>query len=138
MTIAQTAAEPTTREERGVALYRTRKADIHEIGEELYLVPSCTGMDTYRVDLEAQTCTCPDYIHHGRVCKHQLAATIYAAKKLCSQEDDLQAHYASLERMCTCSDGWVFVGRVVESEHDLDGEVVEYERVPCRRCADSR
>jgi hypothetical protein len=24
---------------------------------------------------------------------------------------------------------------VVESEHDLDGEVVEYERVPCRRCA---
>jgi hypothetical protein len=34
-------------------------------------------------------------------------------------------------------DGWVFVGRVVESEHDLDGEVVEYERVPCRRCADS-
>jgi hypothetical protein len=33
-----------------------------------------------------------------------------------------------------CMDGWVFVGRVVESEHDLDGEVVEYERVPCRRC----
>jgi hypothetical protein len=34
-----------------------------------------------------------------------------------------------------CVDGWVFVGRVVESEHDLDGEVVEYDRVPCRRCA---
>jgi hypothetical protein len=33
-------------------------------------------------------------------------------------------------------DGWVFLGRVVESEHDLDGEVVEYERVPCRRCAE--
>jgi hypothetical protein len=40
-------------------------------------------------------------------------------------------HYA-------CMDGWVFVGRVVESEHDLDGEVVEYESVPCRRCANSR
>jgi hypothetical protein len=37
-----------------------------------------------------------------------------------------------------CMDGWVFLGRVVESAHDLDGEVVEYERVPCRRCADSR
>jgi hypothetical protein len=36
---------------------------------------------------------------------------------------------------CACMDGWVFLGRVVESEHDLDGEVVEYERVPCRRCA---
>jgi hypothetical protein len=36
---------------------------------------------------------------------------------------------------CTCIDGWVFLGRIVESEHDLDGEVVEYDRVPCRRCA---
>jgi hypothetical protein len=33
-------------------------------------------------------------------------------------------------------DGWVFLGRVVESEHDLDGEVLEYERVPCCRCSD--
>jgi hypothetical protein len=41
-------------------------------------------------------------------------------------------------RPCACIDGWVFLGRVVESVHDLDGEVVEYERVPCRRCAASR
>jgi hypothetical protein len=43
-------------------------------------------------------------------------------------DDTIYAHYASLERPCTCTDGWHFVGRVVESEHDLDGEVVEYER----------
>jgi hypothetical protein len=49
-------------------------------------------------------------------------------------DDSVEAHYASLERPHACMDGWVFVGRVVESEHDLDGEVVEYERVPCRRC----
>jgi hypothetical protein len=57
-----------------------------------------------------------------------------------TQDDDdtVEAHYASLERPHACIDGWVFLGRVVESEHDLDGEVVEYERVPCRRCADSR
>jgi hypothetical protein len=54
------------------------------------------------------------------------------------QDDTLEAHYSCLERPHACMDGWVFVGRVVESEHDLDGEVVEYERVPCRRCADSR
>jgi hypothetical protein len=52
--------------------------------------------------------------------------------------DTVEAHYASLERPHACMDGWVFLGRVVESEHDLDGEVVEYERVPCCRCADSR
>jgi hypothetical protein len=56
-------------------------------------------------------------------------------------DDTVEAHYSGLERLESphaCIDGWVFVGRVVESEHDLDGEVVEYERVPCRRCADSR
>ena len=52
------------------------------------------------------------------------------------QDDTVEAHYASLERPHACMDGWVFVGRVVESKHDLDGEVVEYERVPCRRCAE--
>ncbi len=52
-------------------------------------------------------------------------------------DDTVEAHYASLERPHACMDGWVFLGRIVESEHDLDGEVVENERVPCRRCAAS-
>ena len=51
-------------------------------------------------------------------------------------DDTVEAHYACLERPCACMDGWVFLGRLVESEHDLDGEVVFYERVPCRRCAE--
>jgi hypothetical protein len=53
--------------------------------------------------------------------------------------DAVEAQYACLERPCACMDGWVFLGRVVESEHDLDGEVVLYERLPCRpaRIADS-
>jgi hypothetical protein len=51
-------------------------------------------------------------------------------------DDTVEAHYSCLERPCTCDRGWVFLGRVVESEHDLDGEIVEYERVPCRRCAE--
>jgi hypothetical protein len=55
-------------------------------------------------------------------------------------DDTIEAEFSGLERLrpCACMDGWVFLGRVVESEHDLDGDVVEYERVPCRRCADSR
>jgi hypothetical protein len=53
-------------------------------------------------------------------------------------DDTVEAHYSGLERLrpCACMNGWVFLGSVVESEHDLDGEVVEYERVPCRRCAE--
>jgi hypothetical protein len=30
----------------------------------------------------------------------------------------------------------VFVGRIVESEHDIDGEVEVAEAVPCRRCGE--
>jgi hypothetical protein len=55
-------------------------------------------------------------------------------------DDTVEAQFSGLERLRphACMDGWVFLGRVVESEHDLDGEVVEYERVLCRRCAESR
>jgi hypothetical protein len=42
MTIAQ-PAHPSTREERGLELYRTRGHEIRLAGEDLYLVPSCTG-----------------------------------------------------------------------------------------------
>ena len=35
-----------------------------------------------------------------------------------------------------CLDGFVYLGYVVESADDLDGEVVQYERIPCRRCAE--
>jgi hypothetical protein len=66
-----------------------------------------------------ESCSCEATIP---LCRHIRIARIRAAKA----------------RPHACMDGWVFVGRVVESEHDLDGEVVEYERVPCRRCADSR
>jgi hypothetical protein len=37
-------------------------------------------------------------------------------------------------RPCCCLDGWVYIGRIVESEHAMDGEVIE--AVPCRRCGE--
>jgi hypothetical protein len=48
------------------------------------------------------------------------------------------AHPSNEETPHACLDGWVYIGYMVESEHDLDGEVVEYIRVPCRRCADEQ
>ena len=50
--------------------------------------------------------------------------------------DDVEAHYACLERPHACLEGFVYVGRLVVGE---DGEEVEVvEAVPCRRCANSR
>jgi hypothetical protein len=51
-------------------------------------------------------------------------------------DDTVEAHYACLERPHACMDGWVFLGRVVASEHDLDGEDDEEREASyrCRRC----
>ena len=51
-------------------------------------------------------------------------------------DDTIEAHYASLERACSCHGGYHYIGHLVIGE---DGEEVEvFEAVPCRRCADSR
>jgi hypothetical protein len=73
----------------------------------------------------------------GRFMATQKSSAPHAHPSTDDHDDTVEAHYASLERepeACLCYDGWVYLGRVVESQHDLDGEVVEYERVPCRRC----
>jgi SWIM zinc finger len=121
MTIAQPRTVPNTRELRALELYRTRGHEIRQSAEDLYLVPSCTGRGFYSVDYREETCDCPDFTHRRENCKHILAVGVHVAKR---------RH----QRPHACMDGWVFLGRVVESEHDLDGEVIEYERVPCRRC----
>ncbi len=51
-------------------------------------------------------------------------------------DDTIEAHYASLERACSCYGGYHYIGHMVEGE---DGEEVEViTAVLCRRCADSR
>lgn len=39
----------------------------------LWLVPSQSGAGKYKVDAEAQTCSCPDHEYHGYKCKHLYA-----------------------------------------------------------------
>ena len=91
-----TVAHPTpksTRETRALALYRERHEDIERIGEDTYLVPSCSeaSKGTYRVDYEAETCTCPDALRHPELnCKHVLCVGILYAKtsRRPGREDD--------------------------------------------------
>jgi len=51
-------------------------------------------------------------------------------------DEELDAIYTGWEMFPgrTCLGGYHYVGRVVESKHDIDEEAVEYRRVPCRRC----
>jgi hypothetical protein len=73
--------QSTTRAERALELYNARGRDIERIAPNLYLVPSCSGEGTYRVDYEAETCSCPDHEIRGEVCKHILAVGILRAKR---------------------------------------------------------
>ena len=52
-------------------------------------------------------------------------------------DDTVEAHYASLERPHACTDGVVYIGRLVEDPGSVE-EVEIIEAVSCRRCADSR
>jgi hypothetical protein len=77
-------AHPSTRELRGLALYRDHGDEIEHIGRGRYSVPGCSG-GSYTVDLAVfggeESCNCPDHRRHPEhSCKHLVAATIYRAK----------------------------------------------------------
>jgi predicted nucleic acid-binding Zn finger protein len=71
---------PTTRELRGLALYRERGEEITRIWAHTWIVPSCSGEDTYVVRLDRETCDCPDFERNHAPCKHLFAAEIAASK----------------------------------------------------------
>ena len=84
MTNRSVPAPATTRELRGLALYRDHADEITHEGHGSYRVPGCSG-GTYTVDLavftdEPETCSCPDYQRHNQTCKHVYAATVARAK----------------------------------------------------------
>jgi hypothetical protein len=78
-------AHPSTREERGLALYRERGEEIKHLKGSVWSVPSCTRSGVYLVDLAGGICTCGGMPPAGEVCKHTTAATIAHAKSgVCS------------------------------------------------------
>jgi len=46
-----------------------------------YLVSSQSKPITYLVSLNPPSCTCPDFTHRHQICKHILAARLYAARR---------------------------------------------------------
>jgi uncharacterized Zn finger protein len=77
-------APPSTREQRGLALYREHGDEITHEGHGAYTVPGCSG-GSYTVDLAVfggeECCDCPDHQRHPELtCKHLAAAAIFRAK----------------------------------------------------------
>ena len=119
---------PSTREQRGLELYRTRGHEIRHVGEGLYLVPSCKDRGFYSVDYREETCDCPDFLNRGQNCKHILAVGIYHAKHRRRSEPSFAgAPHA-------CNDGWVTIGQIVV-DPETGEETEEFALYLCRRCA---
>ncbi len=72
--------ERTTRQQRGIALFRERGEEIEHVEGWRWRVPSCSGLGAYLVDLRVESCECPDHPPEGEVCKHIVAAIIARAK----------------------------------------------------------
>ncbi len=73
---------PTTRESRGLALYRDHADEIRFEGG-VWLVPSegaATSVYEVIIGRRGDVCECADFEHRGLPCKHIAAATIARAK----------------------------------------------------------
>ncbi len=80
-TIDRTTAGIKGRVLRGLALYRTRGAEIVTMPYGGYSVPSATHEDrSYRVCVLSGRCGCEDHRRTRGACLHIYAATIAAAK----------------------------------------------------------
>jgi hypothetical protein len=71
-------AHPSTREQRGLELYR--RGGIERISRDVFIVPSRSRRRVeYFVDLERQSCECRDHQRTGAACLHIYAAMLYQA-----------------------------------------------------------
>ncbi|MDP8951316.1 MAG: SWIM zinc finger domain-containing protein [Actinomycetota bacterium] len=120
-------APPTTREARGLALYREHADEIrYDAQERVWLVPSqSAGTSVYEVTIgpRGESCECIDFEFHGhqQPCKHIVAATIARAKSArCSGCGEVRRRRELVE-----------VGPE-QAEHSLEAR--EGERY-CRPCA---
>jgi hypothetical protein len=122
MTSLAHPAPSTTRELRGLALYREHGHLIEKVAPDFYLAPSQDGERFYHVDYRDETCDCPDHEHRGVTCVHVFAVGIARAKRR-----------AARPAPCSGCGGRFPVRELVEATED-DLGVFEGERY-CRPCA---
>lgn len=134
--VARPAHDPTPQQDRWRAIRErtTRGLLTFNAGGgvclegDLWAVRSATHGGFYKVDLDAEVCDCPDFVHYGRehdvCCRHLFAAAIaHGTRRGPRQRRE--------DRPCACVGGWVYIG------FEEDGQE-RVEAVPCRRCRETR
>jgi len=93
------------REERGLVI--AAKCRLAKTSEGVWLVPSQTvATQTYRVNLEAKTCTCKDCTEGGFVCKHQYAASIVHTRETLADGTVVETKSVTFVEKTTYTQDW--------------------------------
>ncbi len=94
----------TPREQRGLviaALFKLKRS------AECWLVPSQTGAErVYRVNVKAQTCTCPDHQEAGFKCKHLFAVEFTMQREVGSDGTVTDTESVTITHKKTYSQNW--------------------------------
>jgi hypothetical protein len=121
-------APDSTREQRGLRLYREHGEGIERVAPDFYLVPSQDGERFYHVDYAGETCDCPDHEYRGVACVHVYAVGVKLAKRR-----------AKTARCSGCGEGFGASGLLeVGPEMVAMGEGVREGERYCRPCARRR
>lgn len=127
------------REERGLviaAFCKLKKSD------EGWLVPSQSSTErVYRVDVEKQTCTCPDHLDAGHKCKHIFAVEITAKREVHADGTVTDTQSITLTKKTTYKQDWAKYNLAQATEknrlqvllHDLCRNLPDFERSTSKR-----
>src|SRR5260221_14771878 len=92
------------REDRGLII--AAKCKLNQT-PECWLVPSQTETDrVYRVNVEKQTCTCPDHQEAGHKCKHLYAVEITAQREIHDDGTVTDTRSITLTQKVTYKQDW--------------------------------
>jgi len=130
--IADYRHEPPAQEDRFRAirerstrgLMAFNRGDVLHLEGDAWAVRSSQG-GYWKVDLDSETCDCPDFVHYGRendvCCKHLFATAIaHATRRGRRQRVEDRPH--------ACVRGWVYIG------YEQDG-LERQTAIRCRRCS---
>lgn len=98
------AANP--RRERGLALYRSRHAQIRHVVGDKYVVPSATSDADYIVDVEARRCSCPDHQERLTRCKHLWAVSYFRSEVEMPDGTTVVTETVAVERKTYAQPSW--------------------------------
>src|SRR5579871_2119610 len=125
------------REQRGLIIAATCR--LNRLNDGTWLVPSQSHKGdnaTYRVNLEAKTCTCLDHTEGGFTCKHYYAASIVHKRDVLPDGTVIETQSITLTKKTVYKQDWPAYNRAQVTEkrrlrillHDLCSRLPERPR----------